>query len=78
VIELQAGDELLIVTDGVTEAMNAADELFGEPRVAEFMAESAGDGMLGRLVAQVRQFEEGLAPSDDLAAIHLRIDATDR
>jgi len=78
VIELQAGDELLIVTDGVTEAMNAADELFGEPRVAEFMAESAGDGMLGRLVAKVRQFEAGLAPSDDLAAIHLRIDETDR
>ena len=78
VIELQAGDELLIVTDGVTEAMNAADELFGEPRVAEFMAESAGDGMLGRLVAQVRQFEAGLAPSDDLAAIHLRIDGIDR
>jgi phosphoserine phosphatase RsbU/P len=78
VIELQAGDELLIVTDGVTEAMNAADELFGEPRVDEFMAESAGDGMLGRLVAQVRQFEAGLAPSDDLAAIHLRIDGIDR
>jgi sigma-B regulation protein RsbU (phosphoserine phosphatase) len=78
VIELQAGDELLIVTDGVTEAMNAADELFGEPRVGEFMAACAGDGMLGRLVAQVRQFEAGLAPSDDLAAIHLRIDATDR
>ena len=78
VIELQAGDELLIVTDGVTEAMNAADELFGEPRVGEFMAESAGDGMLGRLVAQVRHFEAGLAPSDDLAAIHLRIDGIDR
>jgi sigma-B regulation protein RsbU (phosphoserine phosphatase) len=77
VIELQAGDELLIVTDGVTEAMNAADELFGEPRVGEFMAESAGDGMLGRLVAQVRHFEAGLAPSDDLAAIHLRIDKID-
>ena len=76
VIELKAGDELLFVTDGVTEAMNAEDELFSEPRLAEFMAESAGDGMLQRLVTQVRQFENGLAPSDDLAAIHLRIEPT--
>jgi hypothetical protein len=62
----------------VTEAMNAADELLGEPRVGEFMAELAGDGMLARLVAQVSQFEAGLAPSDDPTAIHLRTDGIDR
>jgi serine phosphatase RsbU (regulator of sigma subunit) len=37
-MELQAGDRLLLYTDGIPEASNGAEELFGEERLAEFIA----------------------------------------
>ncbi len=37
-IELQAGDRLLLYTDGIPEASNGAEEFFGEERLAEFIA----------------------------------------
>jgi sigma-B regulation protein RsbU (phosphoserine phosphatase) len=37
-----AGDRLLLVTDGITEAMNAADEEFGEDRVIGLLVEHRG------------------------------------
>ncbi len=77
VVTLEPDDHLLIVTDGVTEATNPADELFGEQRVEDFMARPPGDDTLGHLVRQVREFESGLPSFDDVAAIHLRYVASD-
>jgi sigma-B regulation protein RsbU (phosphoserine phosphatase) len=37
VVKLSAGDLLLMYTDGVSEAMNAADEEYGEQRITEFV-----------------------------------------
>ena len=76
-VTLQANDHLLIVTDGVTEATNPLEELFGEERVEVFMALPPGDDTLGHLVRQVREFESGLPSFDDVAAIHLRYEARD-
>lgn len=36
-VEVQPGDRLLLYTDGVTEALNAQEELFGMPRLEAFM-----------------------------------------
>jgi sigma-B regulation protein RsbU (phosphoserine phosphatase) len=77
-LTLQPNDHLLIVTDGVTEATNPLEELFGEERVEVFMAQPAGDDTLDHLVRQVREFESGLPSFDDVAAIHLRYEAGDR
>ncbi len=74
VVDLAPGDELLIVTDGITEAMDPARALFGEARVAELLGQSdlhAG-ALLDQLLAQVRRFEAGSPQSDDIAAILLR------
>ncbi|OYY67226.1 MAG: response regulator receiver protein [Burkholderiales bacterium 28-67-8] len=77
-ITLEPNDHLLIVTDGVTEATNPLEELFGEERVEVFMAQPPGDETLGHLVRQVREFESGLPSFDDVAAIHLRYEPGDR
>jgi sigma-B regulation protein RsbU (phosphoserine phosphatase) len=76
IVELLSGDELLIVTDGITEAMDPAQELFGEDRVLELMASESTRGgiVLQHLFTQVRAFEAGGPQSDDIAAILMRLE----
>ena len=57
-IELQAGDRLLLYTDGIPEAANGAGEFFGEERFAEFIAtheempaDAFADALLRKLAA---------------------------
>ena len=73
-VALHPGDELLIVTDGITEAANPAKELFGEPRVVQLLLERDvhAAALLGELHAEVEQFEAGFPQSDDIAAILLQ------
>ncbi len=74
-VTLAAGDELLIVTDGITEAMDPSQGLFGEDRVTELMRHrgSPDTTLLLRLLTDVRAFEAGGIQSDDIAAVTLRI-----
>jgi sigma-B regulation protein RsbU (phosphoserine phosphatase) len=77
VVAFGPGDELLIVTDGITEAMDPAHELFGEARVADLVAQRGlrAQALLLQLLARVRAFEAGSPQSDDIAAILLRLGA---
>ena len=74
-VDLAAGDELLIVTDGITEAMDPLLHLFGEDRIAEAIGDRGGVGLLDRLLGEVRVFEAGNAQSDDIAAVLLKVAA---
>jgi sigma-B regulation protein RsbU (phosphoserine phosphatase) len=72
--ELELGDSLVLYTDGVTEAMNEEDELFGDERLLGFLAEprrSAAE-TVSNLVAAVRAFVGKRAASDDIAILALR------
>jgi serine phosphatase RsbU (regulator of sigma subunit) len=73
VVDLHAGDRLLIVTDGITEAFDLSGCLFGDARVAAFMGNRTVP--LPHLLADVQQFEAGNPQSDDIAAILLQLDA---
>ncbi len=77
VVNLGPGDQLLIVTDGITEAMDPSRRLFGEGRVAEWVAHcpSSETNLLDQLLADVREFEAGSSQSDDIAAILLKLGA---
>jgi sigma-B regulation protein RsbU (phosphoserine phosphatase) len=72
---LAPGDRLLIVTDGFTEAQDPAGALYGDGRVAQFVAgiETAEPDPLKRLVGDVRAFEASQPASDDTAAILLSL-----
>jgi len=65
---LEPGDVVVIVTDGVDEAMNPAGELYGTERVIEFVrngpakAEELGKAML----ADVRRHANGRPQNDDI------------
>jgi sigma-B regulation protein RsbU (phosphoserine phosphatase) len=74
-VDLGPGDQILIVTDGITEAVGPTGAMFGEARLQDFFAAvRPGDAdTLKRLTAVVRAFEAGAPPADDVAAVRLAI-----
>lgn len=64
-------DRLLLFTDGIPEASNAAGEPFGTRRLEELLARENGDHLefLDRLFAALRDFGAGDPPEDDCTAI---------
>jgi sigma-B regulation protein RsbU (phosphoserine phosphatase) len=69
IVHLQPNDRLVMFTDGVTEARNAQQDEFGEPRL---LARLQDDGhaspreLLQRIFADVRDFCRGVDQSDDI------------
>ncbi len=72
---LAPGDVLLLYTDGITEAFNAAREEYSDERLARLIA-SAPDrsprGLLQHVLADVRGFADGAPQSDDITMLALR------
>ena len=63
------------MTDGVTEARNAAGELFGRERLETVLAQKRTENATGLAAAirdAVAQFVGGSEPADDLAILVLR------
>ncbi len=74
--QLQAGDVILLYTDGITEAKNPQDDLFGEQRLLEHLQRCGGlspEQVVERILAAVREFRAGAEPSDDLTMLALRL-----
>jgi serine phosphatase RsbU (regulator of sigma subunit) len=72
---LEHGETLVAFTDGMTEAQDPAQDLFGATRAAAAIAAAAGRPLaelVDCLVADVRSFEAGGEPSDDLTILALR------
>lgn len=75
VVELRAGDTLLLYTDGVTEAFSADGQIFGEPRLLEIIRATARDSagsILDAIETAVDAFMESSVPADDLTLIALK------
>ncbi|MDO4798682.1 MAG: SpoIIE family protein phosphatase [Coriobacteriales bacterium] len=75
-VTLEAGDMLLLYTDGVTEARNPDGAFFGEDGLREVVSRevAAGfDGLCDRVLQDVRDFVQH-TPDDDVALLCLRFD----
>ncbi len=73
-LTLAPGDGLVLFTDGVTEAMNAAQELYGEARLMAQARSLYGLDARARcehLSAEVRAFAAGAEQSDDITLLAL-------
>ena len=74
-VVLEPGDTLLLYTDGVTEAFNAAREEFSDERlahVARSVPGSSPQALLQHILADVRAFTNGAPQSDDITMLSLR------
>jgi adenylate cyclase len=73
---LAPGDTLCLVTDGVTEAVNAAGELYGGKRLETLLASLGPDVTpteVGEAIRDdVSQFSVGVAATDDIAILVVR------
>ena len=71
-VRLQQGDKFILYTDGVTEAHNAQNELFGERRLLEFASNHIQDGadqFVPHLREELTQFSEGIEQFDDITML---------
>ncbi len=76
-VDLKPGDFLFAYTDGITEALNEKNELFGEERLRALLIESGGQspGILTEKIARdVRDFIGDVPQSDDITLFVLRAD----
>ncbi len=66
---LRPGDRIVIYTDGITECMNGARELFGDDRLRSFIRDHAGAApreFTEELLAALRDFSQSSDFDDDL------------
>jgi sigma-B regulation protein RsbU (phosphoserine phosphatase) len=78
-IPLCAGDLYLFFTDGISEAMNAGDDCFGEQRLATLVEEHAhlaADELRERVLREIKSFVGDAPQHDDMTMILLKVDGT--
>ena len=75
-LPLTAGDLFVLFTDGISEAMNAEEDLFGENRLSTLIEDHADlpfDELRERILREVRDFTGELGPHDDMTLILLKV-----
>ena len=80
-LELQPGDLLLLVSDGVYEQQGEDGEMFGEARVCQLVTAHAHSNMAGlaaTLLAEVKAFAGNTPQQDDITIVLLKRDAASR
>ncbi len=76
-LPLGAGDLFVLFTDGISEAMNAAEDLFGENRLSTLIEEHADlpfDELRERILREVRAFTGEPGPHDDMTLILVKVE----
>jgi len=74
-ISLESGDILLLYTDGIVEAMNGKEELFGLQRLRSSLASTkrlSAQGIQDSILRDLKQFTEGAEQSDDITAMVIK------
>jgi sigma-B regulation protein RsbU (phosphoserine phosphatase) len=74
-IKFESGDSLLLYTDGLTEAFNAAGDFYGEERLLEALNGdccTSADDLLDVVEKSLLNFVQDMPPADDLTMLVLR------
>jgi serine phosphatase RsbU (regulator of sigma subunit) len=76
-IQLQSGDLYLFFTDGISEAMNAGDDCFGEARLAHLLEQYGdlpADQLRERVLSEIAAFVGGAPQHDDMTMLLLKVE----
>jgi sigma-B regulation protein RsbU (phosphoserine phosphatase) len=76
-VALYAGDIIVLYTDGITEAMNADSELFGDQRLSQIVEEhghlESGE-LRERILREIEAFVGGADQHDDMTMILMKVE----
>jgi serine phosphatase RsbU (regulator of sigma subunit) len=75
-IDVEPGDVLLFLTDGIVEAMNADRELYGFPRLEVILKDcdmTSAQSVLDRVFDSVFEFVGDVPPHDDMTLVVVRV-----
>jgi phosphoserine phosphatase RsbU/P len=78
-LKLEPGDTLVLFSDGVTEAMDPAEQLFGVPRLRDVLTghmQTPLDELQRIVLESVENFSRGASQADDLTLLLVRYRAT--
>lgn len=69
--ELDPGDRVILYTDGVVEAQNRSNELYGESRLIAAIREAppGTDALVRAITVDVKTFAAGQPQSDDVTIV---------
>lgn len=73
---LAPGDVVVVYTDGVTEAVNTANEMYGEERLEKLIKDNSylsAEQIKQRILDEVLSFTRGLPQGDDITLIVLKM-----
>ena len=74
--QLEPGDRLLLYTDGVTEAHDRNNKLYGEERlqnVLDSTRELPGEQVLERIYVDINEYTAGVPQFDDITMVILTV-----
>ena len=78
-ISLEPGDYVVFCSDGIIEAGNAEEEMFGFERTAETIKQGCteglpAEGLIDRLIGAVKAFTGDASQGDDMTVVVLRVE----
>jgi sigma-B regulation protein RsbU (phosphoserine phosphatase) len=79
--KLEPEDTLVLFSDGVTEAADVQDEMFGVPRLSEILVgehETPLDHLQNKIVGSIESFAHGADQADDITLLFVRYHAAAR
>lgn len=74
-VKIEPGDTLVLFSDGVTEAADLEERMFGVPRLSEALAgqhDAPLDQLQKRVVDSVENFARGASQADDITLLFIR------
>jgi serine phosphatase RsbU (regulator of sigma subunit) len=76
-LQLAIGDKMIFYTDGIVEAMNAKEEIFGFERLIDVVQESKSldaGSLLQKVLSRVNEFAGNAPQHDDLTVIVVSVE----
>jgi sigma-B regulation protein RsbU (phosphoserine phosphatase) len=75
-IVLGSGDVIVLFTDGISEAMSADGDCYGESRLMQVTEAASGEGvdeLRERILGDIQRFSEGAPQHDDMTMLVLKV-----
>jgi serine phosphatase RsbU (regulator of sigma subunit) len=76
-VSYEQGETFILYSDGVSEAMNARREEFGEGRLIDVISAAAdrdAQGICDNIIQRIVEFRGGAEPNDDVTVVVIRIE----